>query len=51
MSGTIAEMSEGNVYEAVQQYASPDAMAYVHFRNVKGKVPHYHETFIDRAMY
>lgn len=47
--GTIAEMSEGNVYEAVQQYASQDAMAYVHFRNVKGKVPHYHETFIDEG--
>ncbi|MBQ0268465.1 mannonate dehydratase [Providencia huaxiensis] len=47
--GTIAEMSEGNVYEAVQHYASQDAMAYVHFRNVKGKVPHYHETFIDEG--
>lgn len=47
--GTIAEMSEGDVYEAVEQYSRQDAIAYMHFRNVKGKVPHYHETFIDEG--
>jgi len=47
--GTIAEMSEGDVYQAVEQYAQQDAIAYIHFRNVKGKVPYYHETFIDEG--
>jgi mannonate dehydratase len=45
--GSLAEMTEGNVYEAVEQYASQGRIAYVHLRNVRGKVPHYRETFID----
>ncbi|HVT29686.1 MAG TPA: mannonate dehydratase [Lacipirellulaceae bacterium] len=45
--GTLAEMPEGNVYEATEQYARQGKLAYVHFRNVRGKVPHYHETFVD----
>jgi mannonate dehydratase len=42
-------MSAGDVYQAVEQYAQQDAIAYIHFRNVKGKVPYYHETFIDEG--
>jgi len=45
--GTIAEMTEGNVYEAVDRYSRGGNIAYIHFRNVRGKVPEYHETFID----
>src|SRR6218665_2364849 len=45
--GTIAEMTEGNVYEATEQYA--DRMAYIHFRNVKGKAPNYREVFLDEG--
>jgi mannonate dehydratase len=45
--GTIAEMSEGDVYEAADQYSRQGKLAYVHFRNVTGKVPHYRETFVD----
>lgn len=45
--GSIAEMTEGDVYKATEQYASD--IAYVHFRNVKGKVPHYKEVFIDEG--
>jgi mannonate dehydratase len=45
--GTLAEMTEGDLYAAVEQYSSQKRLAYVHFRNVSGKVPHYHETFID----
>jgi len=45
--GTLAEMTEGNLYDTVEQYSSQQRLAYVHFRNVSGKVPHYHETFID----
>ena len=45
--GTIAEMTEGDVYEATDQYSRQGKLAYVHFRNVTGKVPHYRETFVD----
>lgn len=45
--GTLAEMTEGNLYETVDRYSAQDRLAYVHFRNVHGKVPNYHETFID----
>jgi mannonate dehydratase len=45
--GTVAEMTEGDVYAAVDQYSRQGKLAYVHLRNVTGKVPHYRETFID----
>ncbi len=45
--GTLAEMTEGDLYETVDQYSSQHRIAYVHFRNIAGKAPHYHETFID----
>lgn len=47
--GTIAEMTEGDVYEAVETYARQGKLAYVHLRNVRGKVPWYRETFIDEG--
>lgn len=47
--GTIAEMSEGDPYEAVSRYAAQGRIAYMHLRNVRGRVPHYHETFIDEG--
>jgi len=45
--GTLAEMTEGDIYEVVDQYSRQDRLAYVHLRNVSGKVPNYHETFLD----
>jgi mannonate dehydratase len=45
--GTLAEMTEGDVYEAVDTYSRQGRIAYVHLRNVRGKAPHYQETFID----
>jgi len=45
--GTIAEMKDGNVYDAVETYSRQNKLAYVHLRNVRGKVPFYKETFID----
>ena len=45
--GSLAEMTEGDVYQAVADYSRQGKLAYVHFRNVRGKVPHYRETFID----
>lgn len=45
--GSIAEMTEGDVYEATDTYSKQEKLAYVHFRNVRGKVPLYKETFVD----
>jgi mannonate dehydratase len=36
-----------DVYQAIEAYAGQGKIAYVHLRNVKGKVPDYYETFID----
>jgi mannonate dehydratase len=45
--GTLAEMSDGDIYSAVDQYSKQHRIAYIHFRNVRGKVPSYKEAFID----
>ena len=45
--GTLVEMTEGNIYDVVDFYSRQGKLAYVHLRNVRGKVPHYRETFID----
>lgn len=45
--GTIAEMADGDVYDATEQYARQGKLGYVHFRNITGKVPYYRETFVD----
>ena len=45
--GSIAEMTEGDIYEATDTYS--EHIGYVHFRNVKGKVPEYKEVFIDEG--
>jgi mannonate dehydratase len=45
--GTLAEMTEGDVYEVVDTYSRQGKLAYVHLRNVRGKVPFYRESFID----
>jgi mannonate dehydratase len=47
--GSVAEMSEGDVYQAIDRYSQQGAIAYVHFRNVRGKVPNYREVFIDEG--
>lgn len=45
--GTLAEMSEGDIYEATDHYTKQNRVGYIHFRNVKGKIPNYMESFID----
>ncbi|MBE7542696.1 MAG: mannonate dehydratase [Bryobacteraceae bacterium] len=45
--GTLAEMTEDDIYAAIAAYARQKRIAYIHLRNVTGKVPHYRETFID----
>jgi mannonate dehydratase len=45
--GSLAEMTEGDIYETVDHYSRQQRLGYVHFRNVTGQVPFYKETFID----
>jgi mannonate dehydratase len=50
--GTLTEMSEAGaqcegVYQALDRHSARGALAYVHVRNVHGRVPHYQETFLD----
>jgi mannonate dehydratase len=47
--GTLAEMTEGDIYEVVDHYSKQKALCYVHLRNVRGKVPHYYEVFVDEG--
>ncbi|MFT3780816.1 MAG: mannonate dehydratase [Nibricoccus sp.] len=45
--GSLAEMTEGNIYDIVDHYCRQQRLGYVHFRNIVGKVPTYKEAFID----
>ena len=47
--GTLSEMTEGDVYDATDAYTQQNKVAYIHFRNVIGKVPHYREVFVDEG--
>jgi len=47
--GTVAEMTEGDVYQATDQYSKQNKLAYIHFRNIQGKVPYYREVFVDEG--
>jgi mannonate dehydratase len=46
--GTVSEMNgDIDVYQAIEEFTAAGKIAYVHFRNVRGKVPDYHEMFVD----
>lgn len=47
--GSLAEMTEGDLYETTRRHAEAGDIAYIHFRNVRGKVPYYKETFVDEG--
>ena len=47
--GTLQEMEESNVYDLLDRYIKAGRIGYIHFRNVKGKVPHYREVFVDEG--
>jgi mannonate dehydratase len=42
-------MSQGDIYETVDRYSKTGRIGYIHFRNVRGKVPNYIETFLDEG--
>lgn len=47
--GTFAEMPGVDVYDTIEKFASQQKIAYVHFRNVRGKYPDYSEEFVDEG--
>jgi mannonate dehydratase len=47
--GSIAEMPEGDIYQAVDHFSKLNRIAYIHFRNITGKVPCYREVFPDEG--
>lgn len=51
--GSLQEMHAppdgSTLYDAIRRYGGQDKIAYVHFRNVRGKVPFYQETFVDEG--
>lgn len=47
--GTLAEMPGDSLYDVIDACAARQRIGYIHFRNVRGKAPHYMETFIDEG--
>ena len=51
--GTLSEMSEHGPFAdygaMVDHYADTQRIGYIHFRNVRGQVPHYDEVFVDEG--
>jgi len=47
--GTVQEMAGGDLYSNIDQLSKAGKVAYVHARNVRGKVPKYREVFIDEG--
>ncbi|WP_342360821.1 mannonate dehydratase [Terrarubrum flagellatum] len=45
--GSLQEMPGCDIYETTRRFARMDRIAYVHFRNVRGRVPRYEEAFVD----
>jgi len=42
-------MATGDVYAAVDRYSRANRIGYIHFRNVRGRVPNYAEVFLDEG--
>ena len=47
--GTVSEMPGVDIYDTIARFAAQDRIGYVHFRNVVGRVPEYHEVFLDEG--
>ena len=47
--GTVSEMPDLDIYQVIGRFAAQDRIGYVHFRNVIGRVPQYHEVFLDEG--
>ena len=50
MRGPTSPEPRGSLLcEQSAQPSKQQRLGYVHFRNVRGKVPHYHEVFVDEG--
>ncbi|MDP7197282.1 MAG: mannonate dehydratase, partial [SAR202 cluster bacterium] len=47
--GSIQEMAEPGLESYVEKFSKEQRIGYIHFRNVKGKVPNYIEAFVDEG--
>src|SRR6185437_4688480 len=47
--GTVAEMPNSDVYDAIARFTGTSSGAYAHVRNVVGKARDYKELFIDEG--
>ncbi len=47
--GSLQEMPGGDIYDHVRRFARSGRIGYIHFRNVRGRMPHYVETFVDEG--
>jgi mannonate dehydratase len=47
--GSLQEMPGDDIYSHVRRFARSGRIGYIHFRNVRGKVPRYVETFVDEG--
>ena len=47
--GTLSEMPDQDIYEVVERFVATGRIRYVHLRNVAGRVPDCHETFVDEG--
>ncbi|MFW6174546.1 MAG: mannonate dehydratase [Chloroflexota bacterium] len=45
--GSFSQMQGEDIYEMIQYFAERKTIIYVHFRNVSGQVPKFHEEFIN----
>lgn len=45
--GTFSEMAGEDIYEMIRYFAERKKILYVHFRNVSGQAPEFHEEFIN----
>ncbi|WP_236044941.1 mannonate dehydratase [Haloarcula nitratireducens] len=48
--GTWSASTE-NVFDVIERFGKRDEIFYVHFRDVQGTVPSFHETFVDQGNY
>ena len=45
--GSIQEMKEEGLEKYLNKFSKQNRIGYIHFRNVKGKIPNYVEAFVD----
>ena len=43
----MADAADGGIYEMIEYFTSRNRILYVHFRNVSGTVPKFHEEFVN----